>query len=101
MFFHSIVLNSEFAERVRNFKSYQNWSKQQHSTATPMISEETFNLRYIDWSGEHSGLRECPAVLDERDLIPLINSASLFARKFEQGISDELLGKINQHIKPL
>jgi len=99
MFFHSIVLNSKFASKVKNFNLYQEWSKKNRLQETSMIPEHTFNLRYIDWSGGENGDREGPAVLDERDWVALTQSDDLFARKFEEAISDKLIEQIESQLR--
>ena len=98
MFFHSIVLNSPFAPHVKNYDAYQKWRKQGTAKNQDMLPETEFNLRYIDWSGVHTGRRECPAVLDERDFDALLLSPALFARKFEEKPSFKLLQMIDKTI---
>jgi len=99
MLFHSIVLNSEFASRVRNYQKYEEWRAAGNSNEQPMLPEDGFNLRYIDWSGESSGERDCPAVLDERDFDALSHSPDLFARKLEEGRSEGLLRMIDTRLR--
>jgi len=99
MFFHSIVLNSKFAIRVRNHKKYEQWRAGGTADNQPMLPEDSFNLRYIDWSGEKTGERECPAVLDERDFEALSRSPDLFARKFEEGRSEKLLQMVDSGLR--
>jgi hypothetical protein len=102
MFFQTIVLNSEWAARVENHDSYQKWSEERSKenplVDTEMLSEEAFNYRYIDWSGEKTGDREMPAILDERDWKKIKNSPSHFARKFEPERSAKLLDLIDREI---
>jgi hypothetical protein len=99
MFFHTIVLNSEWAPRVRNFREYQAWSEAtsvaDKQLEDKMLPEDGFNLRYIDWSG---GERDTPAVLDMRDWDGVTASPDLFARKWELGASNQLLEKIDAEI---
>lgn len=99
MFFHSIVLNSEYATRVRNYQEYENWRRRGTANDQPMLPEDSFNLRYIDWSGEKTGERECPAVLDERDFDALSQSPDLFARKFEEAKSEKLIQMIDARLR--
>lgn len=99
MFFHSIVLNSEYASRVRNYQEYNLWRKRRTGLDQDMLPEDSFNFRYIDWSGEKNGNRECPAVLDERDFEALSQSPDLFARKFEESRSDKLIQMIDIHLR--
>jgi hypothetical protein len=100
MFFQTIVLNSPFAERVHNHSSYVEWSRRRLDAnepgATPMLPEDSFNYRYVDWSGEHTGAREKPAVLDERDWNALKSSPCHFARKFHPERSAQLLEWIDR-----
>ena len=59
-----------------------------------MLAEDSFHLRYIDWSGD----RETPAIFDERDWRSIQNSSNLFARKFHSIRSAKLLGLIDQEL---
>jgi hypothetical protein len=63
-----------------------------------MLAEDSFNLRYYDWSGQKTGKREAPAILDERDWGNIRNSANLFARKFHPVRSAKLLNIIDQKL---
>lgn len=102
MFFQTIVLNSEWAPRVENYDNYQEWSaarpKEKTQSEINMLPEESFNYRYIDWSGEQTGARERPAILDERDWERIKNSRSHFARKFDPQRSAKLLDLIDREI---
>jgi hypothetical protein len=103
MFFQTIVLNSEWAKRVENYDNYQEWSAMRSrekipSSDTNMLPEDTFNYRYIDWSGEHTRARETPAILDERDWEKIKSSHSHFARKFDPVRSAKLLNLIDRNI---
>lgn len=95
MFFHSIVLNSAFAHKVKSYAAYQKWRKKGTADNQEMLSETKANLRYIDWSGQISGKRDCPAVLDERDYNAIAQSPALYARKFEEQVSGKLLEKVD------
>jgi hypothetical protein len=99
MFFQTIVLNSPFARSVCGYDEYTRWSAETSTESKErednMLPENAFNHRHIDWSGEKSGMRERPAVLDGRDWEALERSANLFARKFESGRSDSLLDRID------
>jgi hypothetical protein len=103
MFFHTIVMNSPFARRARMFAEYQEWSARASASdkalETVMLREDAFNLRYIDWSGQKSGAREAPAVLDERDWERLEKSPALFARKFDARRSASLLDRIDRGLR--
>lgn len=102
MFFHTIVLNSPWAQRVRTFAEYEAWSArtsgEDKRKEMSMLPEDGFNLRYIDWSGQRTGEREAPAVLDECDWASLMQSSDLFARKFDSARSANLLARIDREI---
>jgi hypothetical protein len=102
MFFQTIILNSPWASRVENYESYLDWSgkraQQILRTDSEMLPEESFNYRYIDWSGNATGLRETPAILDDRDWEVLKNSSSHFARKFDSVSSRSLLDRIDAEL---
>jgi hypothetical protein len=98
MFFQSIILNSEWAVRVQNFDAYMEWtsvtSNKDKLKEESMLAEDSFHLRYIDWSAD----RETPAILDERDWHGIQNSSNLFARKFHPIRSAKLLDLIDQEL---
>jgi Core-2/I-Branching enzyme len=98
MFFQSIILNSEWAIRVQNFDAYMKWrsvtSDEAKVKEESMLAEDSFHLRYIDWSAD----RETPAILDERDWHSIRNSSNLFARKFHPIRSEKLLDLIDQEL---
>jgi len=73
-------------------------SKAQLRPEADMLPEETFNYRYVDWSGEVTGERERPAVLDERDWEKIKSSKCHFARKFDPRRSAKLLDMIDREI---
>jgi hypothetical protein len=102
LFFQTVILNSEWAARVENYDEYQKWSAERSRTAarsdSKMLPEEAFNYRYIDWSGEVTGERETPAVLDERDWENIKSSNCHFARKFDPRRSAKLLELIDRQI---
>lgn len=102
MFFQTIVLNSTWATRVENYENYEKWSaerdRRQVHADTEMLPEEAFNYRYVDWSGNITGCRETPAILDDRDWLALKNSNCHFARKFDQQHSAALLDRIDYEI---
>ena len=58
--------------------------------ADRLFHEEPFHLTYLDWSPH----RELPAILDERDLDCLRDTACLFARKFDENRSADLLKQL-------
>ena len=98
MFFQSILLNSEWAARVQNFDAYMEWtsvtSTEDKLKEESMLAEDSFHLRYIDWSAD----RETPAILDERDWPSIRNSSNLFARKFHPIRSAKLLDLVDQEL---
>lgn len=97
LFFQTLILNSPFAHRVRNFAAYEEWRRlrAQSGQDLPRLPEESFNDRYVDWSGEMDGRRETPAVLDERDWGNLRTTACHFARKFDPAVSAGLMDRID------
>lgn len=103
MFFHTIILNSPWADRVHRVAEYRRWSAETpvgvKQLESALLPEELFNLRYIDWSGVTTGKREIPAVLEERDWEGIQNSPSLFARKFVPGRSDAILDLIDSRLR--
>lgn len=68
IYFQTVILNSTFAQHVKNY-----------------------NYRYIDWKARHGNN---PAILDESDYEILVNSDALFARKIDPKISAKLLDKL-------
>ena len=97
MFFQTLILNSPWRSRVNAFGEYELWRSNRSGASTDcdMLPDELFNLRYADWSGEKSGERACPAVLDERDWLTLKSSSALFARKFDTDTSRGLMEQID------
>ncbi len=102
LFFQTIILNSDWAGRVENYDNYEKWSAQRSTekelSDADMLPEDAFNYRYIDWSGEKTGARETPAILDERDWEKIKSSNCHFARKFDPQRSAKLLDLIDQEI---
>ena len=105
LFFHTIILNSELRQRVMNFDEYEQWSsstsdddKRREDKCLP---EDSFNFRYIDWSGDVTRLRESPAILDLRDWEMIRSSQDLFARKMHPVVSRDLLQLIDTHVLDL
>lgn len=82
IFFHTIVLNSPFAEYCRFY------SRDAHSH---LRNENHAYLHYIDWDQS----RENPAILDLRDLPLLQRTPALYARKFHEKKSSHLLNVID------
>jgi len=71
-YFHSIILNSPFKERVKNR-----------------------SLRYVDWRYRNG---HYPANLDESDFKALCLTDAFFARKFKAGISKRLMDLIDEQL---
>lgn len=87
IFFHSIVKQSPFADRVTH---------DMDKAADPylyMLSDE-HGSHYIDW---HVASGTVPKVLELEDLGPLLESNCLFARKFHEQRSQELLARL-EHV---
>lgn len=102
MFFHTIILNSPFRTQVQNYREYMQWNASTTVEAKfserYMMAEDSFNLRYIDWSSSNSGERETPAILDERDWPALASTSNIFARKFHPEKSASLLARIDREL---
>jgi hypothetical protein len=102
LFFQTVILNSEWADRVHNRAAYEKWrenlSPPEDARQERMLPDESFNFRYVDWSGQDQGAREMPAVLDERDWPLLSGSEAHFARKFHPERSGGLLKLIDSEI---
>ena len=85
IFFHTIVLNSPFAEYCRFYDKDINKTSQNENKAY---------LHYIDWNQK----RENPAVLDLSDYSNLVESPALYARKFTEIKSLSLMDAIDKYI---
>lgn len=93
MFFHTIVLNSPHAEECRYYDADIYGPAAIHDSIGWRMPNKG-NLHYIDWSRD----REDPAILDMRDFDSLSEADFLFARKFCQNKSKELLEHIDTHL---
>lgn len=80
MYFQTVLLNSAEATRCMGFEG-----------GTPSDNENKVYLHYVDWDPK----RERPALLDMRDLEPLLASQYLFARKFDERRSGDLLARLD------
>jgi hypothetical protein len=102
LFFHTIILNSDLRHRVMNLEEYEQWSSSTSDSdklrEDKCLPEDSFNLRYIDWSGDVTKAREAPAILDTRDWEMIRSSQDLFARKMHPVVSRDLLELIDTHI---
>lgn len=81
IFFHSIVKNSPFASNIS------------HDFERVSSSDDYFQLNehgcmYVDWNAKNVAL---PKVLELEDYNDLVNSSCLFARKFDQNKSSDLV----------
>ena len=85
IFFHSIVKNSHFAENLS-----QDFEKNDR-----FDMDNIRGCHYIDWNAKGVPL---PKVLDLSDKNNLLQSTALFARKFREGTSDELLSLVQKAI---
>ena len=85
----TIVLNSPFASRCRFY------DRDVLTNRTPLMNENKAYLHYVDWDGG----RDNPAILDMRDYNMLERSDRLFARKFDEFRSKELLDSIDLHLR--
>lgn len=97
MFFQTLILNSPLRNRVNGLDEYESWlaNRVETSTDADMLPDELFNFRYVDWSGERTGKRDRPAVLDLRDWTSLQSSSAHFARKFDPRRSRALMERID------
>ena len=87
MVFHTILLNSTFAESCNNHDEIVN------IPGTYRIEKGT-RLHYIEWDPK----RENPALLNERDFEKIKESGRFFARKFCINKSAELLKMIDKYL---
>ncbi len=91
MFFHTLLLNSSHAHLCQG---YEELSRQLAQSQTLKNENKTY-LHYIDWDKS----RENPALLDLSDYEKLMESEALFARKFHEEKSAELLSEIDEYLK--
>lgn len=89
MFFHTVIMNSEFGARTNQTVEYVRWPGQVQEAR-----EAGDTIKYVDWSLG----REWPAILDERDFEALARSPRLFARKFSTSRSLRLIEQINRDL---
>ena len=85
MFYHSIIQNSPFAPYVTHN------ADQNHA----IRKTNEHGSHYIDWLVKNVRL---PKVLTMSDLNVLLESQALFARKFEEEQSKELLDELEKHV---
>ena len=89
IFFHSIVKSSPFAANITHDFEKAKDIKRHYASGDR-------GIHYIDWNTK--GVSRPPKVLNEKDLNNLLSSQALFARKFEEGISDNLLQALEKYI---
>jgi hypothetical protein len=89
MFFHTLILNSSYAHYCHRYQEYA-----RNKFLHPMKNENKAYLHYIDWDQK----RENPAQFTLRDFESLSKTNALFARKFNEKKSAEVLAAIDQHI---
>lgn len=89
IFFQTIVLNSRFAEYCHLYEEFIK------NLRYPLKIDNNAYLHYIDWNPK----RENPAQFDLSDFEKLRDSEALFARKFNEKKSKQLLLKIDQTIR--
>ena len=88
IFFHSIVKSSPFAANLTH-----DFEKANDLTSYFALNEH--GCHYIDWNAKGVTL---PKVLNEGDLNNLLSSRALFARKFREDISGNLLQMLRKSI---
>jgi hypothetical protein len=88
--FQSIVKQSPFAARLSH-----DFEKESNQTEYFLSNEH--GCHYIDWSEERDGH---PKVLDLEDLHKLLSSRSLFARKFDEKQSAQLITRLENVLSP-
>ena len=91
--FQTLLQNSPRVGTVTRKAAYEAWSRttpHADKQADHLLPEEPFHLTYMDWSPA----RELPAILDDRDLDGLSYTDCLFARKFDENQSGELLDRL-------
>lgn len=93
IFFQTAILNSDFKKYCIAFDESEAQEIFKH-TRQPMADEKRVYLHYIDWNPE----REDPAILDESDLPALENSDKLFACKFTEEKSLDLINQLVERL---
>ena len=93
--FVSYLLNDEFAKNLLGYLKHHLVAEEIYFQTVIMnspFSENVVssNLRYIDWS-----LKTLPKTLDKNDVDNICGSNTLFARKFDLGVSKELINVLS------
>ena len=78
--FHTLLMDSAFANRLYNFELRDG------------------NLYYIDWN-RHEGSSPCTFSKNDLEILLSLPAQYLFARKFREGYSDDLVIKLYNHLK--
>ena len=87
IFFHSIIKSSPFSENITH-------DFEQPLYLSDSASANEHGCHYISWSkGDRS-----PKILDVNDIGSLMNSKALFARKFDEQVSKDLISILEQKI---
>ena len=90
IFFHSLILNSPYAEQC--YYNRESITTLEKICDTSKLRNITTYLHYIDWNEK----RENPAVFDADDFSILQQQKAIFARKFCEKKSAELLARIDR-----
>ena len=85
IFFHSIIKHSPFSENITH-------DFEKMACLSDFMNVNEYGCHYIIWE---KGARS-PKVLDASDIIFLVNSKALFARKFYEKISEESISILEQ-----
>lgn len=87
MFFHSIVKQSPFCEHItHDFETLD--------TSSNLLNSKVHGCHYIEWAeGSKS-----PKILTTADLSSIITPEALFARKFDQTMSQELVEQLQGNV---
>jgi len=86
IFFHSIIKNSHFATKITH-------DFEKAISPNVFLGSNEHGCHYIDWQTKGVHL---PKILDMNDIEALISTRALFARKFDEERSKELLQEIEE-----
>jgi Core-2/I-Branching enzyme len=92
-FFPTIVMNSPRQSNLYDYEKYQQWLKtrKEHD----LFEQSYSSLRYMDWSERG---KPKPAILDTTYFDILASNKNLFARKFDESLSADLLAQIDKQL---
>jgi Core-2/I-Branching enzyme len=85
IFFHSIIKHSPFSENISH-------DFEKIACLSEFMSMNEHGCHYIHWTEGHRS----PKILDVNDLDSLINSQALFARKFDEKLSEKPISILEQ-----